>query len=91
MQVTLDQNTPNKTIDISITDDTELEGTEYFTLRLNFTGGVFRRLNLCPSTAIVKILDNDSKHYSFIPVHGNMQHYSCASVCMYYDEYSYLN
>ena len=61
MPVTINSTTPNKTINISIIDDAEFEGTEDFMLQLNFTGGETHRLNLRPRTAIVKILDNDSK------------------------------
>ena len=61
MPVTLNPTTPNKTINISIIDDANFEGTEDFMLQLNFTGGETHRLNLKPRTAIVEILDNDSK------------------------------
>ena len=59
MHVTLSPSTPNKTINIEITDDNELEGTEYFTLQLNFIGVETHRLNLKPSSATITILDND--------------------------------
>ena len=64
-RVTLNPGTETtKTVKIAITNDMEFEGTEYFTLKLNFIGGSgdTRRLKLYPSNATVTILDNDSEH-----------------------------
>ena len=58
-EVMLSSSTPNRTFDIEIHDDKDLEGVESFILELNFTAGEIHRLNLIQPNTTVIIFDND--------------------------------
>ena len=59
--VTLNAESPNKDVTISIFNDEEEELTESFVVDLSFHGDPLSSVTLSPSTATVAILDNDGE------------------------------
>lgn len=57
--VTLDPSSLNRTISVQISNDSDFEGEESFTLELNLTGDSIHRLNLTRPNTIITIFDDD--------------------------------